>query len=132
MSTVLQPRSSSGLFYEPPNPLGQTPRSDVTRCSFQVEGVQVDAGITLHLYGGVDNESVPALQAVLDGLAVLQPERLVIDLSEVDQVSPEALSLFEISSGSVNNVVLRAPSVTIRGDLVTLGLSQLLENVLVL
>jgi hypothetical protein len=72
------------------------------------------------------------LQAVLEGLVVLEPTRLIIDLSGGDTVSPEALLLFETSSGAMDNVVLRAPNGTIRGDLVTLGLSQLLEKVHVL
>jgi anti-anti-sigma regulatory factor len=99
--------------------------------SFHVSGVHVDDGMILSLHGDLNLCSVPNLQAVLDGLVLLQPRRLVIDLSGVNQVSPDALQLIAHCALRIDDVVVRSPSPATRVDLVKLGHSDLLEPTLV-
>lgn len=106
--------------------LDTTPSGD----SFHVSGVHVDDDMILSLHGDLNLRSVPNLRAVLDGLVLLQPHRLVIDLSEVNQVSLDALQLIAHCALQIDDVVMRSPSPTTRADLVRLGRSDLLEPAL--
>jgi len=69
-----------------------------------------EGGTTLLLHGEVNFETVPQLEAVLDGLVDLHPMRLTIDLSETTGVSPDALLAIARRERRVDELVVRLPS----------------------
>ena len=60
-----------------------------------VDGIRTSDEITLVLHGDVDEGSIPNLEAVLDGLVLLQPLRVVVDLSEVRTLSSSARQMID-------------------------------------
>lgn len=109
-------------------PTGSDVLADAPDGGFRVEGVRVDDRVTLVLHGDVNGTSVPHLEAVLDGLQRLQPLRLVVDLSDVERVSLEALRMMDRCGSEVGALVLRSPGPSIRSDLGLLGRSELIEG----
>ena len=96
--------------------------------SFRVEGLHVEEGATLVLHGDVDADTVPHLQAVLDGLVLLQPLRLVIDLAAVGEVSLEALQMMDRCGEEIGSLTLHSPSAATRANLVYLGRAALISS----
>jgi len=91
---------------------------------FQVEGLQGEDGLTLFLYGDLTAESVPHLQAVLDGLILHESDRVLVDLSAVGQLSAEALSVMASYGGGIGAVALRSAGPAKRADPMDLALPK--------
>lgn len=91
------------------------------RLPFQVEGVATEDATFLSLHGELSPSSVPQLEAVLGGLVLLKPLHLVIDLSEVSRVSPEALNILLWCAINNDNVVLRSPDPGTRAEVARRG-----------
>ena len=70
----------------------------------------LDDETTLFLHGDLTAESVPHLQAVLDEIVLLQPNLLVVDLSEVGRISPWAIRMVARCGAEIGGLVLRSPS----------------------
>jgi anti-anti-sigma regulatory factor len=90
--------------------------------------VGADDGVTLVLHGDLIPEAVPQLQSVLDALVLFQPDRLVVDLSEVGRVGSSALRMIDRCGVEIGEVVLRNPSPSARSDLENLGRSDLIAQ----
>lgn len=87
----------------------EEPGRSRTRQSSEPRGDFEDA-VTLRLHGALSRDGAPHLQAVLDGVVLLQPTRLLIDLSDVSYVSPEALTMITTCEVADGDVVVRSPS----------------------
>lgn len=98
------------------------------RDAMHAHRVGADDGVILVLHGDLIPEAVPQLQSVLDALVLLQPDRLVVDLSEVGRVGSSALGMIDRCSVEIGEVVLRNPSPSARSDLVRLGRSDLIAQ----
>ena len=96
--------------------------------AFGLEGVRVEDRVTLVLHGDVDDAASCELQAVLDHFPLLRPLHLVVDLSDVERVSLEALRMIDRRAALAAGLVLRSPSPSTRSDLMVLGRSQLIET----
>jgi anti-anti-sigma regulatory factor len=80
----------------------------------ELSGYAEDA-VTLRLHGALSREGSPSLQAVLDGVVLLQPTRLIIDLSDVTSVSADAMRMLSACAVADGDVVLRSPDRGPRG-----------------
>jgi hypothetical protein len=73
-------------------------------------GRDPDDAVTLRLHGDLSRDEVPQLQAVLDGVLLLQPTRLIIDLSDVTSVSHDVLGMITTCEVADGYVIFRSPS----------------------
>lgn len=101
---------------------------NLAQTACHVGGVGVEEGTVLSLHGKLSRDSVPQLEAVLDGLVLLNPLRLVIDLSEVDQVSSDALNTLLWCAINNGGVVLRAPDPLTRAEVTRRGHARWIET----
>jgi anti-sigma B factor antagonist len=62
-----------------------------------------DGAVVVHLVGELDLYNAPALRAALLDVAAAQPERLVIDLEEVDFVDSTALGVLIETRAKLEN-----------------------------
>ena len=86
-----------------------------------------DGAVVVHLVGELDLYNAPEVRTVLLELASEQPERLVIDLSEVDFVDSTALGvLIEARMTLVNrqSFLLASPGLETHRALTISGLDQ--------
>jgi hypothetical protein len=83
--------------------------------------------VVLALHGVLSASSVPQLEAVLDEVLLFQPIRLVVDLSEVSQVSPDTLNTLLWCATSNDNVVLRSPDARTRAEVTRRGHARWIE-----
>jgi anti-sigma B factor antagonist len=94
-----------------------------------VKGVERRNGgaVVVHLVGELDLYNAPEVRTVLLELAIEQPERLVVDLSDVDFVDSTALGvLIEARTTLVNrqSFLLASPGLETRRALKISGLEQ--------
>jgi hypothetical protein len=101
---------------------------NVAQTVFHVEGVAMEEATVLSLHGELSLEAVPQLEAVLDGLVLLKPLRLVIDLSEVHKVSPDALNTLLWCAINNGDVVLRAPDSVTCAEVTRRGHARWIET----
>jgi hypothetical protein len=69
---------------------------------------ELDEAVTLRLHGDVSGTGTPQLQAVLDGVVLLKPTQLIIDLSDVTSVSSDALRIIAMCRVGDADVVVRS------------------------
>jgi hypothetical protein len=81
-------------------------------------GVGAEGEMTLRLHGDISRATVPHLHAVLDGVLLLQPGLLKIDLADVSRVSVEVLEMISCFAFESDNVEFHSPSPKINAELV--------------
>lgn len=82
----------------------------------------------MYIHGDVGVASLPHLRALLDGLVVLAPTHLVLDVSAVGRLSPDGLHLIQRCGHEIGTLSLRSPSPAVYSDLVELGYAALVEG----
>ncbi len=86
-----------------------------------------DGAIVIHLVGELDLYNAPEVRTALLGLVAEQPERLVVDLSEVDFVDSTALGVLIEARTKLENrqtFLLAAPGLETHRALAISGLDQ--------
>jgi hypothetical protein len=82
---------------------------NIEQSAFFVDDLHVGEAAVLSLHGDLSSRSVPQLEAILDGLVILRPARLIVDLSGVAHVSGDALNALLWHAITNTGVVLRSP-----------------------
>ena len=68
---------------DPPSGPRLERREDEFAEEFRVEGLYVDDGMRVVIYGEMTSRSLPKLQAILDGLLLLRPAALTVEFDRV-------------------------------------------------
>ena len=83
----------------------------------QFEGIRHDDEVTLHLQGDVTTQSAPFLRGLLHAVMELQPQRIVVDLTDVGIVGRDQLRTFCDCAREIGDLVFRNPSAATRATL---------------
>jgi hypothetical protein len=95
--------------------------------SSKVDEWNTEDDVVLSFHGVLSASSAPQLEAVLDEVLLLQPLRLVVDLSEVSQVSADTLNTLLWCAIRNDNVVLRSPDARTRAEVTRRGHARWIE-----
>jgi hypothetical protein len=93
----------------PASPPRDAPTVERPASTFDVDGARSEDAVTVLLHGDLSPATVPHLRTVLEGVVLLRPHHVVIDLSDVRHLGPETLRLMLGAAGAGHHPVLRSP-----------------------